>query len=256
MATESAARSGCGDRAHERFVGIADVRIDHVEVPLVHRARRPARRPCRRNGGWPAPGRRASRSCGNPRSCRSGGPCRGRARRAGRRPGAKTVALPPISTLRSGIARVLGEGRAARSSGASGSRPRGKCTRVALHIGAGIAPELAAPPSSSRNSMPISSRMRSAFASMSARPLLVEDLEGRQLAADDGQGGRPSPPAAAHGAHPCRRRLRRLAVLAPRRLDRCPITVIIVLAAATIAACRHNPIRPPERPRAPVNGRG
>ena len=37
ISTVSRARSGCGDGAHERLVAVADVRIDHVEVALVHR---------------------------------------------------------------------------------------------------------------------------------------------------------------------------------------------------------------------------
>ena len=37
ISTVSRARSGCGDRAHERLVAVADVRVDHVEVALVDR---------------------------------------------------------------------------------------------------------------------------------------------------------------------------------------------------------------------------
>jgi hypothetical protein len=37
ISTESSARLGMGDRAHERLVGVLDVAVDHVEVPLVHR---------------------------------------------------------------------------------------------------------------------------------------------------------------------------------------------------------------------------
>ena len=77
--------------------------IDHLEMALVDRqvdrlAHRAARMMQMR-----ATCSSASRNCGNPRSCRSGGPGRDRARTASRNSARRRVDLPPDETLRSGL---------------------------------------------------------------------------------------------------------------------------------------------------------
>ena len=82
--TLSSARRPGGHRAHERLVAVAEVRVHHVEVALVHRH---VDRLAHRAAGVvqvAATGTRASRSSGSRRASRSAGPRRDRARTATR----------------------------------------------------------------------------------------------------------------------------------------------------------------------------
>ena len=108
---------------------VAHVGVDHVEVALVDRhVDRLADRPAAvvevgRQVG------RASRGCGSPRSCRSAGRGRGRARTASRSSGRRPCACPPISTLLASLRAYWVNWRGAVAWTIWRHIPRGKRTR-------------------------------------------------------------------------------------------------------------------------------
>ena len=121
--------------------------------------------------------RRASRSCGSPRSCRSAGRCRGRARTASRSSGRRPCASRRSRRCAPRVAGVLGElARRGRLDDLA-AHPAREADALALDVGAGVAEAGASASGSPRNSRPTSSRIVSALCSMSDEALLVEDLE-------------------------------------------------------------------------------
>ena len=171
------------DRAHERLVRVPHVRVDHVVVPLVHRAGRPARTRCRPSGAGTASRTRASRSSGSPRSCRSGVRRRGRARTASRSAGASTVALPPISTLFAGLRACWVNSRGAVACTSCAAHPAGEPHALAVDVGAGRLRTARARRARRWKSIPTCSRIVSALSSMSLEPFLRQHLERRAACA-------------------------------------------------------------------------
>ena len=157
-----------GDRAHERLIGIADVAVDHVEMPLVHRQ---VDRLAHRAAGM-VHRRRHVGELHEVAEILDGGVAAALVEvadegRAVDRREHRVVAADRDVAL--GIARVLD---VFARRGLLDDRARQAAREMdarALDIGAGLLPQLQAS-SSSRNSMPISSRIVSALFSMICSP--------------------------------------------------------------------------------------
>ena len=136
----SSARSLRRDDAHERLVGMVERRMDDVQMPLRHRdlhrlandrARRMQRR--RHVGELVEIVEVVKRAV-------AARDCRGRAHRARHTSARKRCCLPPILTVRCGIAGIEREFGRDWSTPAPSADRRSMRTRVPLHIGAGRLP--------------------------------------------------------------------------------------------------------------------